>query len=138
MLINQTVRKCRACGIEFSTMARNAKRCAQCRQLRKRALELAHRVPVMSGPRCLEWAGPERVHQLLLAPNCKAVRRGGKHGPLVEIQVLEFGNDGRLHARGGNPQQLSHNCETDENPRRVWTLKRLPDPPPEAAAQSDS
>jgi hypothetical protein len=52
----------------------------------------------------------------------------------VEIQVLEFGNDGRIHTRSGNPQLLSHNCETDTNPRRVWTLKRLPDNfPPEAA-----
>jgi hypothetical protein len=134
MLLNQTVRQCRACGAEFSTPSGNAKRCARCREQRKLERYSAGRIPVMSGPRCLEWAGPERVRQLLAAPNCEAIRRGGKQGPLVEIQVLEFGDDGRLHARGGNPQQLSHNCETDTNPRRVWELKRLPgQPPPEAA-----
>jgi hypothetical protein len=31
----------------------------------------------------------------------------------------------RLRPRAGNPQALSHAAETDENPRGVWTLKKL-------------
>jgi hypothetical protein len=34
MLINQIVRKCRVCGVEFATPSRNAKRCPRYRQLR--------------------------------------------------------------------------------------------------------
>jgi hypothetical protein len=112
MLINQTVRRCRACGIEFSTPSGNAQRCAQCREQRKRERYSAGRVPVMSGPRVLERAGPERVRQLLLAPNCKAIRRGGKRGPLVEIQLCDFGNDARIRSKRGNPLKLSHDHET--------------------------
>jgi hypothetical protein len=43
-------------------------------------------------------------------------------------QLLEYGDDSRLHTRDGNPQKLSHCHETPENPPRVWTFKRLPTP----------
>jgi hypothetical protein len=40
--------------------------------------------------------------------------------------VLEpYGDDSRVHARDANPQKLSHNAETENNPRRVWTFKKL-------------
>jgi hypothetical protein len=90
------------------------------------------RVPVTAGPRLIEFAGPERVRRLLAAPNAVAVRKR-KTQDIVAILLEPHGDDSGLRARGGNPQQLSHNCETDTNPRRVRTLKRLPDPPPEAA-----
>jgi hypothetical protein len=40
--------------------------------------------------------------------------------------IVAHGDDTRLQSRSGNPQALSHNAETDENPRRVWTFKKLP------------
>ena len=70
---------------------------------------------------------------MLAAPNAVAVRQR-KTRAIVAIVLEPHGDDSGLHARGGNPLQLSHNCETDTNPRRVWELKRLPgQPPPEAA-----
>jgi hypothetical protein len=91
------------------------------------------RVPVTAGPRLIEFAGPERVRRLLAAPNAVAVRHR-KTQDIVAILLEPHGDDSCLHARGGNPLQLSHNHETDTNPRRVWELKRLPGQlPPEAA-----
>jgi hypothetical protein len=51
--------------------------------------------------------------------------RAHKTKSIAAIQLLEFGNDERLSPRYGNPQALSHDAETDENPRRVWAFKRL-------------
>jgi hypothetical protein len=82
-------------------------------------------VRVVSGPRILEFAGPERVRQLLRAPNATAVRKR-KTGEVVCVLLEPHGDDSRLHARGGNPQRLSHDCETEDNPPRVWTFKKLP------------
>jgi hypothetical protein len=82
------------------------------------------RILVTAGPRIVEIAGPERVRQLLSAPNVKIIRKR-KTGAIVAIQLLDFGDNLRVTARYGNPQKLSHNAETPENPRRVWTLKRL-------------
>jgi hypothetical protein len=88
------------------------------------ALALARpRIPVVSGPRLIEMAALERVLTLLEAPNAKPVVA---HKAIAAIQLLEFGNDERLSPRYGNPQALSHDAETDENPRGVWTFKKLP------------
>jgi hypothetical protein len=38
---------------------------------------------------------------------------------------LPDGDDERLSPRYGNPQALSHDAETDGNPRGVWALKTL-------------
>jgi hypothetical protein len=84
------------------------------------------RIPVFSGPRCLEFADEARVRQLLRAPNIEAVRRR-KDRAIVEIHVREFGDDTGLPSREGNAQVLVHRAETDENPRRVWCLKSLMD-----------
>jgi hypothetical protein len=70
-------------------------------------------------------AGLERVLALLAAPNAVPVR-ARKTKAIAAIQLLEFGNDERLSPRYDNPQALSHDAETDENPRRVWTFKTLP------------
>jgi hypothetical protein len=75
----------------------------------------------------VEIAGPERVRQLLAAPNAKIIRKR-KTGAIVAIQLLDFGDNLRLPSRYGNPQMLSHNSETPENPPRVWAFKRLPAP----------
>jgi hypothetical protein len=88
MLLNQTVRQCRACGVEFSTPSGNAQRCAKCREQRKRDRYSAGRVPVMSGPRCLEWAGPERVRQLLMAPIARPSGAAGNTGLWWKFRCL--------------------------------------------------
>ena len=85
------------------------------------------RILVTAGPRIVEIAGPERVRRLLSAPNVKIIRKR-KTGAIVAIQLLEYGDDSRLHTRDGNPQKLSHCHETPENPPRVWAFKRLPAP----------
>jgi hypothetical protein len=87
------------------------------------------RILVTAGPRIVEIAGPERVRQLLAAPNAVAVRKR-KTGAVVAIQLLEWGDDFRLHTCDGNPRKLSHCHETPDNPPRVWTFKRLPDVSP--------
>jgi hypothetical protein len=83
-----------------------------------------NRVPVTCGPRLIEFAGPERARCLLMAPNARAVFKR-KTKALVCIVLEGHGDDSRLHERDGNPQRLSHNHETPENPNRVWTFKRL-------------
>jgi hypothetical protein len=83
------------------------------------------RILVTAGPRIVEIAGPERVRQLLAAPNAVAVRQR-KTGAIVAIQLLDFGDNLRIPGKYGNPQRLSHNAETPENPPRVWAFKRLP------------
>jgi hypothetical protein len=82
------------------------------------------RIPVVSGPRLLEMAGMERVLALLEAPNAVPVRVR-KTKAIAAIQLVAYGDDTRLRPRCGNPQALSHTGETDENPRGVWTLKKL-------------
>jgi hypothetical protein len=62
------------------------------------------RVLVTAGPRIVEIAGPERVRQLLAAPNAVAVRKR-KTGAIVAIQLLDFGDNLRLPSRYGNPQR---------------------------------
>jgi hypothetical protein len=80
----------------------------------------------MAGPKCIEFAGPERVRKLMQAANVKVIRKR-KTGPVVELQLLQHGDDTRAPSQWGNPQKLSHNHETPENPAGVWTLKRLTD-----------
>jgi hypothetical protein len=83
------------------------------------------RIPVLAGQRLIEFADPARVRQLLLAPNARAVRR--RKGTLVEIQIAVHGDDSRVRPREGTAQSLVHRAETEENPRRVWALKKLVD-----------
>jgi len=85
---------------------------------------LAQKIPIMSGPRCIERASPERLLRIAKAPNVLVVRQR-KTGTIVEVQVLEFGDDSRLPSKWSNPLKLSTNHETCDNPRCVWTLKKL-------------
>jgi hypothetical protein len=94
--------------------------------MRKRSVRvLPTRVPVMSGPRCIELADAARVKHLAKAPNVELIRRR-RDGRVVEIHLLEFGDDSRKRARNSNPQAYSHHAETEDNPSNTWTLKRLP------------
>ena len=83
------------------------------------------RVPVMSGTRCIELAGPQRVNRLARSPNVDVIRRR-KDCKVVEIQVRDRGDDSRKPAKQGNPLKYSHRGETDSNPTNVWTLKHIP------------
>ena len=82
------------------------------------------RIPVRAGPRLIEFAGPERVRRLLQAPNARIVRKH-KTKEIVCIVLEPYGDDYRVHEHNGNPQRLSHNHETPENPNRVWTFKKI-------------
>jgi hypothetical protein len=84
----------------------------------------SNRILVMAGPRCIEFADPARVQKLIGASNVKVIRKR-KTGRIVEIQLLEYGDDSRTPSKCGNPQKLSHNHETPDNPPGVWTLKKL-------------
>jgi hypothetical protein len=61
------------------------------------------------------------------APNAKVIRKH-KTKEIVAIILEPFGDDSRIHTRDTNPQKLSHNAETADNPRRVWTFKKLEPP----------
>jgi hypothetical protein len=84
-------------------------------------------VRVIAGPRLIEFAGPERVRRLAAAPNAKVIRKH-KTQEIVAIILEPYGDDSRVHTRSGDPQKLSHNSETADNPRRVWTFKKLEPP----------
>jgi hypothetical protein len=81
-----------------------------------------NRIPIMTGLRCLELASPERARRIAHGANVRLVRRRRSH-QVVEIQLVEHGNDDREPAKMGNPLVYSHDNETDRNPGGCWTLK---------------
>lgn len=68
-------------------------------------------------------ADPARVEVLLRAPNVRPILRHKR--VLVEIQLEDFGDSSRIPPKWGRPLKLSTNLETDDNPPRVWALKRI-------------
>ena len=92
----------------------------------RRSVRGLFRVPVMSGYRCIELAGPERVRRLAKFANVELIRRR-KDKCVVEIQVHPCGDDSQRPARRGNPCKYSHCAETRDNVANVWMLKHLPD-----------
>lgn len=82
-----------------------------------------NRIPIMTGLRCLELASPERARRVARGANVRVVRRRCDR-QVVELQVVEYGNDERLPAKMGNPLAYSHCNDTDVNPAGCWTLKR--------------
>jgi hypothetical protein len=81
-----------------------------------------NRIPVTAGPRLLEMADPQRVESLMRAPNVRVLRY--RH-TIVEVQVTDYGDSSRIPPRWGNPMRLSNDSPSDDNPPRVWKLKRL-------------
>jgi hypothetical protein len=81
------------------------------------------RIPVTAGSIVIEMAGPERVRKLLLAPNAAPVYT--RRRAIGAIEILACGDDSAVRPRTGNPQKFAIRAETDENPKNVWTLKRL-------------
>ena len=86
------------------------------------------RIPVFSGPRCIELAGMARAQRILQAPNAIATRskKGKFKGQVIRIDLTEFSDDSRLIIHRGNPRRYSHDRETQDNPARCWTLRHLP------------
>jgi hypothetical protein len=82
------------------------------------------RVPVTAGPRLVEMADPARVEALLQAPNVRPILRHKRI--LVEIQLLDYGDNSRVPPKWGNPQKLSTDLEAADNPARVWKFKQFP------------
>lgn len=68
-------------------------------------------------------ADEARVKRLAEAPNVKVIRQR-KTGTIVEVQVLEAGDDSRLESYGGNSCVLHTRFENPDNPPNVWALKR--------------
>jgi hypothetical protein len=77
---------------------------------------------VTAGPRLVEFADPQRVEVLLQAPNVHAIYKHGR--TLVELQLRDCGDSSRIPPKWGNPQKLSTDLESDDNPPRIWKLKR--------------
>jgi hypothetical protein len=77
----------------------------------------------MAGPRLVEMADPCRVNSLLRGNNVRVILRHKRY--IAEIQLLDYGDSSSVPAKWGRPQKLSTNLETEENPPRVWTFKRL-------------
>ena len=78
----------------------------------------------MAGCRLLEFAGPARARRLAKAANAKIVRKK-KTGEIVEIHLLDHGDDSRRKQAWVDPRKLSIRAETDENPAGCWCLKHL-------------
>jgi hypothetical protein len=75
--------------------------------------------------RLVEQASPERVKQLMAAPNAEILRKR-LTGQVVQINLKNHGDDSKRKHRLGNPNKYYHKHETDENPPNVLALKRLP------------
>jgi hypothetical protein len=80
------------------------------------------RIPVTAGPRLVEMADAQRAEVLARAPNVRALRYKRN---IVELQIVDYGDSYRVPPKWGNPQQLSTDSESDDNPARVWKLKRI-------------
>ena len=78
----------------------------------------------MAGCRLIELAGPARARRLAQAANVEVIRKR-KTREIVEIHLLDHGDDSRQKASWTDPRKLSIRAETDENPAGVWMLKRL-------------
>jgi hypothetical protein len=81
-------------------------------------------IPVMSGARCIEMAGPERARRLAQMANVRVIRRH-RDGTIVEIQLLDYADDSRVPPRNGNPLRLSTSFGNEQNPPNVWHHKKI-------------
>ena len=78
----------------------------------------------MAGSRMIELAGPARVKRLAEGVNVRIVRKH-KTREIVEVQLLDYGDDSRRKELWANPRKLSIDSENDENPAGTWMLKPL-------------
>ena len=78
----------------------------------------------MAGCRLIEIAGPARALILSRAANAQVVRKH-KTREIVEIHLLDYGDESRIKETWSDPRKLSIKAETDDNPAGVWMLKHL-------------
>jgi hypothetical protein len=78
----------------------------------------------MCGLRCIELADRPRVARLATAPNVTLVRT--RAGEVVRVNIQDFGDAATAVGMHGNSLSYSYNYETEENPKNVWALKRIP------------
>jgi len=84
------------------------------------------RIPVCNGEGVIVErvdADSVRARVLLEAPNATAVRK--RKGPVVRILLESLADDSDRDSLRGNARATSHDHETDTNPEKVWTLKRV-------------
>lgn len=65
-----------------------------------------------------------RARRLAMAINATVVRK--RNGEIVRINMGATSDDSLEDSLHGNPLKYSHNHETETNPEKVWTIKRIP------------
>jgi hypothetical protein len=88
-----------------------------------RVIPLDARIPVF-GPhqRAVALIGRDELRWYERAENAVLVRESGR---VVEIRLQHSADDSHLVVHRGNPRRYSHDRETEQNPPRVWTMRRL-------------
>ncbi len=82
------------------------------------------RIPVFSGPRCVELADPARVRVLRRAPNAEFVTRR-KDNQVVQINLRQVDDESGLRARSGNPQAYVARIHTEGMPSGIFEFKSI-------------
>jgi hypothetical protein len=77
-----------------------------------------------SDGRVIELCDQVRAERLAKHPNATAVRRR-KDKKIVRIQLEQVSDESAIVVHRGNPRRYSHDHETEANPPRVWTMRRL-------------
>jgi hypothetical protein len=83
--------------------------------------------------RVIELADQVRAERLARGENAEVIRRR-RDRKIVRIHLQNFSDDSRLEVHRGNPRRYSHDHETDQNPRGVWTMRCLGSKDPAAEA----
>lgn len=83
--------------------------------------------------RVIELADQLRAERIAAGENAQVVRRR-KDGKIVRIVLENFSDDTNLVVHRGNPRRYSHDHETEQNPPRVWTMRKLTSKNPEDEA----
>lgn len=111
-------------------MNRNSRR----QRARLALLNPAERVPVF-GPddRIVALVARAELHRYEGAVNATIVRER-RTGLAVRVNLRSLSDDTSLVKHRGNPRRYSHDRETNENPPRVWTIRRLGSKDPDGEA----
>jgi len=82
------------------------------------------RIPVF-GPdnRAIALIAPTELRWYEAAGNAKVVK--DRDGKVVRVNLKHLSDDSTLVVHRGNPRRYSHDHETEANPPRVWTIRRL-------------
>jgi hypothetical protein len=83
------------------------------------------RIPVFSGRenRLVDTIAPWEVEHYRLAVNSHVIL--DEAGRPIRIVLDSHSDDTEMVVHRGNPRRYSHDHENEQNPPRVWTLRRL-------------